>query len=47
MASAMAATSRRLSRLRPITASHAATMAGDVNCSTVAVAVLEVSIAAI
>ena len=47
MASATAATSRRPGRRRPTSAIHTATMAGAVNCSTVAVAVLEALIAAI
>lgn len=47
MASAIAASSRLSGQRRPTSASHTAIMAGAVNCITVAVAVLEASIAAI
>ena len=47
MASAIAASSRPFGKRRRVSASHSAIMAGAVNCNTVAVAVLEASIAAI
>ena len=47
MARAMAASARRSGQRRPISASHTATIAGAVNCNTVAVALLEALIAAI
>ena len=46
MASTIAASSRTSGRRRRDSASHSATMAGAVYCSTVAVAVFEASIAA-